>query len=133
MTPMTLSKLATAKVYPVLPAEDIHRAHKFYAEVLGLEVEPVSGGPELFVHLGGGTKIYMYERARTVAEHTVATFLVEDLRATMAELRARGVTFEEYDLPSGLKTIDGVAESPTELAAWFTDSEGNIISVAQMK
>ena len=48
----------------------------------------------------------------------------------MAELRERGVVFEEYDFP-GLKTVDGVAEVGTERAAWFKDTEGNTIVISQ--
>jgi predicted enzyme related to lactoylglutathione lyase len=129
MTPQTIGRLSTAAVHPVLPAEDIGRARSFYSDVLGLETELTPGG-QLYVHAGGGTSIMMYERARTKAEHTVATFVVTDLKSTMSELRARGVRFEDYDMP-GLKTVDGIAESSSELAAWFTDSEGNIINLAQ--
>jgi hypothetical protein len=65
-------------------------------------------------------------------------FEVTDLRAAVAVLRARGLVFEEYDLP-GLKTVDGVAEiagnypskGRGELAAWFKDSEGNVLGMGQ--
>ena len=131
MTPITVSTLATSSAYAVLPAEDIGRARKFYEEKLGLEVESPSSS-EFFVSAGSGTKFMVYERARTKAEHTVMTFVVDDLKTTMSDLASRGIVFEEYDLPS-VKTVGGIAESPTELAAWFTDSEGNIINLAQMK
>lgn len=130
MTTTTLSRLATAPVYAVLPAEDIERARTFYGETLGLKVEAMPSG-EVVVHAGSGTRFLVYERARTTAEHTVMTFWVEDLRAVMSELGSRGVVFEEYDLP-GLKTTGGIAESASELAAWFTDPEGNIINLAQV-
>jgi catechol 2,3-dioxygenase-like lactoylglutathione lyase family enzyme len=64
---------------------------------------------------------------------------VDDIDATVAQLRARGVVFEEYDLP-GLKTVDGIAEVagnyPSrggigEKAAWFRDSEGNLLGIGQ--
>jgi hypothetical protein len=64
---------------------------------------------------------------------------VADLKATVAALRARGVRFEEYDLP-GLKTVDGIAEvegnypskgGVGEMAAWFKDSEGNLLGIGQ--
>ena len=57
----------------------------------------------------------------------------------VAELRKRGVMFEEYDLP-GLKTINGITEVldnyPSsggigERGAWFRDSEGNLLAVGQ--
>ena len=64
---------------------------------------------------------------------------VDDLEATVDRLRARGVTFEEYDLP-GLRTVDGIAEvagnypsrgGVGERAAWFRDSEGNLLGIGQ--
>ena len=50
----------------------------------------------------------------------------------MADLRKRGVVFEDYDLP-GLKTVNGVVELDTMKGAWFTDTEGNIISLSEMR
>jgi hypothetical protein len=64
---------------------------------------------------------------------------VEDLEATVAELRSRGVVFEEYDLP-GLRTVDGIADiegnypskgGVGEKGAWFHDSEGNLLGIGQ--
>jgi catechol 2,3-dioxygenase-like lactoylglutathione lyase family enzyme len=57
--------------------------------------------------------------------------VVRDVEATVAELRGKGVTFEEYDLP-GLKTVDGIAELGGVRGAWFKDPEGNILSVVEM-
>ena len=131
MTTSTITRLTSAPSHAVLPAEDLARARSFYSDVLGLEVSEVSSGGQFFIHSGSGTKVLVYERPRTVAEHTVLTFLVDDVRATVAELRSRGVVFEEYDMP-GLKTVDGIAEMSGELGAWFTDPEGNIINIAQM-
>jgi hypothetical protein len=65
---------------------------------------------------------------------------VEDLEAAVAELRARGVVFEEYDMP-GLRTVDGIADiegnypskgATGERGAWFRDSEGNMLGVGQL-
>jgi len=130
MTTETKSLLSTAPAYPVLPAEDLERARSFYAEMLGLPIEDMGDG-QFIVTAGSGTRILVYARPRTTAEHTVLTFVVDDLHAVMADLKGRGVVFEEYDLP-GLKTVDGVAALGEELAAWFVDSEGNILNVAQM-
>lgn len=58
--------------------------------------------------------------------------MVEDIEATVKTLRDNGVVFEEYDLP-GLKTVDGIAELQDEWAAWFKDSEGNVLAVGQRK
>jgi hypothetical protein len=56
---------------------------------------------------------------------------VKDVEAAVADLRAKGVTFEEYDMP-GLKTVDGIAGLGEERVAWFKDPEGNILSLAQI-
>ena len=132
MTPTTMAtRISTARVFPVLPAEDLSRARTFYHDTLGFDVTDMPGSGQFMVMAGGGTGAVVYERSRTKAEHTVATFVVDDLLAAMAELRSRGVTFEEYDFP-GLKTVNGVAALSGEESAWFTDPEGNIISLAHM-
>jgi len=130
MTPITMSSLATGLARPVLPAEDLSRARAFYHGTLGLEVEDMPGG-QFLVHAGGDSSVLVYETSHTTAHNTAAVFLVEDLSTTMSDLRSHGVRFEDYDMP-GLKTIDGVAETPAGSTAWFTDSEGNIIAVAHM-
>ena len=132
MTPtMTATRISTARAYPVLPAEDLSRARTFYHDTLGFEVVDMPEMRQFLLHAGDGTGAIVYERGRTKAEHTVATFVVDDLLATMEELRSRGVSFEEYDLP-GLKTVNGVANAGGDQSAWFTDTEGNIVSLAHM-
>ena len=74
--------------------------------------------------------LYPTEFAGT-AQHTLGAFLVRDVGATVADLRAKGVTFEDYDQP-GLKTVDGIAELGGTQGAWFKDPEGNILSVVQL-
>jgi catechol 2,3-dioxygenase-like lactoylglutathione lyase family enzyme len=114
----------------VLPAADIDRARRFYEETLGFE--PESAAPAGIIYRSGTGRFTVYptEFAGT-SKHTQAGWLVGDIRATVAELRERGVTFEEYDVP-GLRTEDGVADLGTELAAWFKDSEGNILGLFQL-
>ena len=131
MTTATKTMLALSPVHAVLPAVDLKRATSFYSDVLGLEVEPIDSANAI-VHAGSGTSILIYERAPSTAEHTVAEFTVSDLRSTVSELRSHGVVFEEYDLP-GIHTVDGIAESDGYSAAWFRDSERNIIAISQMK
>jgi catechol 2,3-dioxygenase-like lactoylglutathione lyase family enzyme len=121
-----------------LPAQDLDRARAFYADRLGLEpVEERPGG--LLYRVASGEFAVFQSAGRSSGGHTQMGLEVDDLRATMAELRSRGVVFEEYDLP-GLRTRDGVAEvqgnypskrSSGELAAWFRDSEGNLIGIGQ--
>jgi len=126
--------LSNAKVTPTLPAVDIERARKFYMEKLGLkEASKMQGQPNdaAMFDCGGGTQIYIYQRPPSPAQHTLASFDVEDLDAEMKDLRSRGVLFEDYDMP-GLKTVNGVAEMGGYKSAWFKDSEGNILALGQI-
>ncbi len=127
MTRVT-TRLSTAPAATTLPAEDLKRARSFYEEKLGLETETRDDMPEgIFVHAGKGSLIFLYERARTTADNTALTFEVDDLEGTVSELRSRGVKFEDYDSPNGPTTIDGIASRGADKAAWFKDSEGNIL------
>ena len=63
--------------------------------------------------------------AAGTSEHQVAAWVVEDLQTEVAELRGRGVAFEEYESP-GLRTVDGIATTPAGKGAWFKVSEGNV-------
>ena len=123
--------LTNAKVGPTLPVVDINRAKEFYQNKLGLKVTAEDPSPGAVLAAGGGTSLYLYQRAATKADHTVAAFTVDDVEATVKELKAKGVVFEEYDVP-GLKTVDGIATMGENKAAWFRDTEGNILGVADM-
>jgi catechol 2,3-dioxygenase-like lactoylglutathione lyase family enzyme len=126
MTKVT-TRLSTAPAATTLPAEDLKRARSFYEEKLGLETETRDDMPEgLFVRAGKGSLIFLYQRGRATAENTAVTFEVDDLEGTVSELRSRGVQFEEYDFP-GLKTVNSIAARDADKAAWFKDSEGNIL------
>jgi catechol 2,3-dioxygenase-like lactoylglutathione lyase family enzyme len=128
MTRIT-TRLSTAPAATTLPAEDLRRARSYYEEKLGLETETRDDMPEsLFVHAGNGTLIMLYERGRTKADNTALTFEVDDVKATVSELRSHGVKFEEYDFP-GLKTVDFIASRDADRAAWFKDSEGNTLCI----
>ena len=121
-----------------LPVQDLERARSFYAEKLGLEpVEERPGG--LLYRCGSGYFALFISSGASYGDYTQMAFEVTDLKATVVALRARGVTFEEYDLP-GLKTVNGIAEvegnypskgGVGELAAWFKDSEGNLLGIGQ--
>jgi hypothetical protein len=78
---------------------------------------------------GTGFLLYETENAGS-AKNTTMCWTVKDIDAEMSELRGRGVTFEDYDFP-GLKTENGVATMDNEKSAWFVDSEGNILCIAQ--
>jgi catechol 2,3-dioxygenase-like lactoylglutathione lyase family enzyme len=121
-----------------LPAQDLERARSFYAEKLGLE--PAEERPGGLRYRCGSGSFALFESAGVPSGgHTQMAWEVADIEATVTALRARGVVFEEYDLP-GLKTIGGIAEitgnypskgGVGERGAWFKDSEGNLLGIGQ--
>ena len=130
---MSGTKLNEAEFVAVLPAADFEKSVAFYRDTLGLEVETRPDMPGYaFFKAGRGSRFLLYRRPeRTKAEHTTAAFIVDDVEATVSDLRARGVRFEEYDLP-GLRTVNGVASMDSgEKSAWFADPDGNIIAVSE--
>jgi catechol 2,3-dioxygenase-like lactoylglutathione lyase family enzyme len=113
----------------------MERARKFYEETLGLK--PVAYGisgdlnPGALYEAGGDTKIYLFQRAVSKADHTVVSFLVSDIEDVVNKLKARGIVFEEYDT-SQLKTVNSIASFGVLKGAWFHDTEGNNIEIAQI-
>ncbi|MCD6015571.1 MAG: hypothetical protein K0R88_1655 [Solirubrobacterales bacterium] len=130
--------LKDGRVATRLPARDLERARAFYAEKLGLEpAEEREGGLR---YIGGaGGEFALFESAGSASgDHTQMGWEVDDIEATVRDLRARGVVFEEFDLP-GLRTVDGIADiegnypskGDGERGAWFRDSEGNMLAIGQ--
>jgi catechol 2,3-dioxygenase-like lactoylglutathione lyase family enzyme len=112
-----------------LPAADLERAARFYTEILGLT--PLSHNDEAVEFRSGSTKFGVYKTDYAgSAEHTLAAWEVDDIEEAVDDLRSRGVVFEEYDFP-GLKTVAGIADMGSQRGAWFKDSEGNILALAQ--
>lgn len=119
-------------VHASLAASDVERARRWYEEKLGLT--PYDASPEGVRFQVGPSRFSIYKTGSAgTAKNTVAVFVVADLRAEMVALRARGVVFEDYDFGGGDKTVDGIIETDDGgLNAWFTDSEGNILGLAEM-
>jgi catechol 2,3-dioxygenase-like lactoylglutathione lyase family enzyme len=112
-----------------IPVRDMQRARSFYAEKLGLR--PTQEAPDGVIYQLKGSQFALYRSAGAgTAQHTIAGWTVEDIEAEVGELRAQGVVFEEYDLPN-LKTVNGIAAIGPSRAAWFRDSEGNILGIMQ--
>lgn len=123
--------LNTMPVSAVLPAMDLTRAKDFYETKLGLTATPMGEQTVIFM-AGEGTKLVVYLKPEgTKAEHTVAGFNVTDLAQLVKDLEAKGVKFEDYDMP-GLKTVDHIADFGPIKSAWFKDTEGNILALNQM-
>ncbi len=120
--------LATSPVTTILPVVDADRARDFYDRVLGLTYAGMSGDGKHLFTISGGTLALLKKPEPTKAEHTALSFEVHDVADAVRDLTSRGVVFEEYDLP-GLKTVDKVCILGSEKAAWFKDTEGNILCV----
>lgn len=118
------------QMHAMIPAADLDRARQFYADKLGLvPTREESAGLVFETPSGGWFRLFPSSKAGT-AGHTLAGWAVEDIEAEMAELRANGVIFEEYDEP-GLRTVNGILANKWGRSAWFKDSEGNILSIAE--
>ena len=121
-----------------LPARDLKRARAFYAEKLGLK--PSEERPGGLLYRGASWEFALFESAGdSPGTFTQMAWYVDDIDATVAELRQRGVAFQEVDLP-GLRTVEGIAEvagnypskGSGERAAWFRDSEGNVLGISEL-
>jgi predicted enzyme related to lactoylglutathione lyase/predicted small metal-binding protein len=124
--------LAECRVHAALPAIDLGRAKRFYAEQLGLT--PSQEGAEgIGYECGDGSSFLLFPTSISGrGGHTQAGIEVPDIEAAVAGLRSRGVAFEEYDSPE-LKTVAGIATGPGgSKAAWFKDSEGNLLGLVQL-
>jgi catechol 2,3-dioxygenase-like lactoylglutathione lyase family enzyme len=120
-----------------LPAQDLERARAFYRDKLGLDpVEERGGGLR---YLCGPTEFHLFSSSGTPSgKSTQMAFEVEDLEATIADLRARGVRFARFDMPGFDVHGDTItvpnnypSKGTGELGTFFYDSEGNLISLAQ--
>ncbi len=118
--------------YANIPVKDLQEARRFYENTLG--ATPVREDQEYLEYLTGDSRFGLYpnQEAAGSAQHTLGSFIVEDIEATVTELRSRGVTFEEYDMP-GLKTENGIAQIGPEKVAFFEDPDGNILSVVEVE
>jgi catechol 2,3-dioxygenase-like lactoylglutathione lyase family enzyme len=121
--------LSSAPIRAYIPVSDMARARKFYEGVLGLRaLEEFAGG---VIYECGGSQVFMYPTPNAgTSKASQAFWQVEDVEAEVAELKKRGVVFEEYDLP-GLRTVNSVAAGGGAKTAWFKDPEGNVMAISQ--
>jgi predicted enzyme related to lactoylglutathione lyase len=124
--------LSQSRVEANIPASDLQRARNFYADTMGLTPTQEFGGEALAYRTAGGTAFNIYRTDYAgQAGHTIAQWHVDDIESEVHDLKAKGVTFEVYDLPGvqwdgEIASIEGMGR-----AAWFKDSEGNIMCVDQ--
>ena len=134
-----MSGLRHARTATRLPAQDLERARSWYAEKLGLEPVDERPGGLLYRLDGGGDFALFASQGASPGTFTQMGFEVDDIEAVVAELKARGVLFEDVDVP-GLQTVGAIADiegnypsknARGERGAWFRDSEGNMLGLGQ--
>src|SRR5437667_9873610 len=124
------SMLKDAPIIPYIPVANVARARRFYEEKVGLRPrEEYAGG--VIYECGRGSWVFMYPSPGAgTSKASTAFWSVDDVAAEVAALKARGVVFEEYDMP-GIKMENSVASGGGAKTAWFKDSEGNILAISQ--
>jgi len=121
--------LKNAPIRAYIPVSDVARARKFYEGTIGLvPKQEYAGG---VIYDCGGTQVFMYPTPNAgTSRASQAFWQVEDVEAEVAELKARGVKFEEYDMP-GVTMKNSIATGGGAKTAWFKDTEGNIMAISQ--
>jgi len=118
------------KFAATLPASDIERAKGWYASVLRLEPMEITESGDVWYEIDG-TRLMLYpSQFAGTNQATAVNIRVDDVEASVADLKARGAVFESYDFGDAFRTVDGIATSATgEKMAWIKDSEGNLVSI----
>jgi catechol 2,3-dioxygenase-like lactoylglutathione lyase family enzyme len=128
--------LKDCDAYTILLSRDLDASRHFYHEVLGLEIlreDPGPGvEPRIVLKTANGRLILSKSTVGTSDTQTQMAWVVPDIRAAVADLRARGVKIEDYVAPAPV-TDDGVADMGYSWAAWFTDPSENCLAIVQPK
>ena len=122
--------LTEYRMHATLPTPDLERARRFWGETLGFSVDREVEGAIMYRSGKDSVFTVFLTPNPNRGGHTQAGFTVPDLKAAVAELKGKGVVFEEYDYP-GLKTEGGIAKTAAGYAAWFKDPDGNLIGLVQ--
>ncbi len=121
--------LKTSPILAYIPVSNVSRARKFYEETVGLNPkEEYAGG---VIYECGGAEAFLYPTTNAgTSKASQAFWRVADVEAEVAVLKARGVKFEEYDIP-GVNMKNSIATGGGAKTAWFKDTEGNILAISQ--
>ena len=119
-----------SKAFFSYSVKDLQRAKEFYANTLGLDVRETPEG--LSLQLAGGGSCFLYPKPNhEPATFTVLNFRVDDAERAVDALAAKGIRFEQYDMPDLKTDAKGIARGNGPTIAWFKDPDGNILSVVQ--
>ena len=118
-------------LYAYIPAKDVDRARRFYEQQIGLKPKmEIAGG--VVYGFADGTECFLYLTPNAgTSKASQAFWQVDDVDAEIAELKARGVVFERYDDMPGERSPSGAITAGDAKAAWFKDTEGNILAIIQ--
>ena len=117
-------------MYSYIPAKDVARARRFYEEQLGFTLKQEVAGGAVY-ESAGGTACFVYPTPNAgTSLASQAFWQVDDVDREVIELKARGVTFEQYDMP-GTRSPTGAITAGGAKAAWFKDTEGNILAIIE--
>jgi catechol 2,3-dioxygenase-like lactoylglutathione lyase family enzyme len=128
-----LGVLSDHPVFPILLSTDLAASRSFYHDTLGLEIIREDSDDRIVFRCGTGTQLVITcSTVGTADTQTQMAWRVPDIRAAIADLRARGVRIEEY-APPAPETVDGIADMGHSWAAWFIDPSRNVLAVVQPK
>ena len=121
--------LQNAPMYSYIPAKDVTRARKFYEEKLGIKPKQETAGGVVY-EFGNGTAGLLYPTPNAgTSQASQAFWQIDDIERVVADLKPRGVKFEKYDMPE--MDENGISTAGDAKAAWFKDTEGNIMALIQ--
>jgi predicted enzyme related to lactoylglutathione lyase len=123
--------LTDSMITTMLPVSDTERAGRFYADSLGLKQTGKGEDGTLFFAAGAGSIGLRPMPPGAQSENTALSFEVSDLPGEIAALESKGVQFQDFEM-EGFKTVDHIADLGKERAAWFSDSEGNVLCLHQV-
>jgi predicted enzyme related to lactoylglutathione lyase len=116
-------------MYSYIPVKDVGRAREFYEQKLGFKPKEETAGGVVY-EFGKGTACFLYPTPNAgTSQASQAFWQVEDIEREVAELKARGVKFERYDMPE--MDENGISTAGGAKAAWFKDTEGNIMALIE--
>jgi catechol 2,3-dioxygenase-like lactoylglutathione lyase family enzyme len=121
--------LKNARVAARIPTTDLDRARRFYSEKLGLEPDEERDGGLLYRFANGEFALFA-SQGSSPGTFTQMGWEVDDIEATVAELKSRGVEFE-YDEIADIEGNYPSKGGKGERAVWFRDSEGNMLGIGQ--
>lgn len=110
----------------IVAVADLDRARRFYEETLGLTVVDDRG--EVLTFATGGTHLVVYRsnEAGSNRANAVAWGVGDEIETIVADLRGKGVRFEQYDM-DGVQFAEGLHRAGDFRMAWFKDPDGNIL------